>query len=194
MANVDRPNGFKVVGSLSGVQNGMVQPCISDADNLFIGDIVIKNAAGTAVNDGAYMAVDRSTNGATDIPVGVVVGFQPNPTALGNLYHAASTSYFVYVNTDPNVIIEGQGDGAGTVVVAADVGLNIDYITTAGSTTSGASNMEVDSSSGATTAATPLKIIGLVDTPDNAVGVANQKFKLIFNMHAFKSDAGTAGL
>lgn len=195
MANVDRPLGARVVGTVSGAPyNGKYMRCISDADNLFFGDIVIKNAAGTAYGDGAALAVDRSTNGATDIPLGVVVGWEANPDALGNLYHANSTTYAVYVCTDPNVIIEMQGDGAGTVTTAADVGLNYDYTTTAGSTTTGASNMEADSSSGATTAATPLKLIGLVDEPDNTVGSANQKMQFIFNMHVFKSDAGTAGL
>lgn len=197
MANADSPNGFKPVGTLSGSPwQGAIRKCYSDADNLFMGDIVIKNAAGTAGygTGGAYVAVDRSTNGATDIPLGVVVGWEPNPSSLSALYHTASTQYAVYVCTSPDVILEAQGDGAGTVAVAADVGLNYDYVIAAGSTTTGLSNMEIDSSSGVTTAATPLKLLGIVDSPDNTAGAANQRMLVMFNMHAYKSDAGTAGL
>lgn len=191
MANVDRPNGFRPVGTLSGSPwTSQVVKCISDADDLFLGDIVIKNAAAS----GGFMGVDRSTNGTTDIPLGVVVGWEPNPSALDRKYHAASTTYGVYVCIDPTVVLEAQCDGAGTVATAAEVGLNFDYTTTAGSTTSGASNMEVDSDSSATTAATPLKLIAFSSAPDNEIGSANQKMRVIFNMHVMKSDAGTAGL
>ena len=191
MANVDRPNGFRPVGSLSGSDwSAKVIKCISDANNLFIGDIVIKNAAAS----GGWSGVDRSANGATDVPFGVVVGFEPNPSSLGNNYHTASTTYGVYVCIDPMVVMEAQCDGVGTVATATDVGFNYDYTVTAGTTTSGASNMEVDSSSGVTTAATPLKLIGFAQKPNNEIGVANQKMLVTFNMHVFKSDAGTAGL
>lgn len=191
MANIDRPNGFNPVGSLSGANwTDKVVKCFSNADNLFKGDIVIKNATAS----GGYMGVSRATDGTTVIPMGVVVGWEPNPTALGNLYHAASTTYAVYVCIDPYVILAAQCDGSATIATASEVGLNFDYTVTAGTTATGASNMEVVSGSGATTAATPLRLIGFVDTPDNTIGSANQKMLLVFNMHAFKSDAGTAGL
>lgn len=195
MANVDRPNGFMPVGTISGAPwQGAIRKCYSDADNLFVGDVVIKNTAGQAdpKSGGAYVAVDRSTNGATDIPLGVVVGWEPNPTALHNKYHAASTTYAVYVCTAPDVILECQSDD-GTPTVAS-VGLNFDYVIAAGSTTTGASGMELDGDTGVTTAATPLKLIGMVDSPKNDTASANMKCLVTFNMHAYKTDAGTAGL
>jgi hypothetical protein len=93
------------------------------------------------------------------------------------------------------VIYECQDNGAATLITAADVGLNYDYVVTAGSTTTGVSNMEVDSgTAGATTAGTPLKLVGIVDRPDNTIGEANAKLHVTLNMHSFKNDAGTAGV
>lgn len=191
MANSDRPVGFRPVGNLTGANwDASVVKCFSNADNLFLGDIVIKNATAS----GGYMGASRATDGTTVIPLGVVVGWETDPSNLDRAYHAASTTYGVFVCIDPNVILEAQCDGAGTVATAASVGLNFDYTVTAGTTATGVSNMEVDSDSGATTAATPLKLVGFSDKPDNEIGSANQKMLVVFNMHVMKSDAGTAGL
>src|SRR3990170_6080238 len=140
MANVDRPNGFRPVRYLNGAPyNGAFVRMYSPTDNLFIGDFVEPTATGLAVRDGGYQEVGRAETG--DPIVGVVVGFEPNPTALGNLYHAASAVYAVYVAPIAGLVLEGQTDGTG--LAAADVGLNVDFVVAAGSTTTGASNFEV---------------------------------------------------
>lgn len=172
MANVDRPNGFRPVRHLNGTPyNGSFIRCYSPTDNLFMGDFVEATATGRAVRDGAYQEVGRAETG--DPIVGVVVGWEPNPTGLGNNYHAASTAYAVYVAPCSDLILEGQTNDAG--LAAADVGLNVNFVVAAGDTTSGASNMEVDGASEATTATLDLRIVGLVDRPDNEVGNANMK-------------------
>lgn len=193
MANVDRPNGFKPVGTVSGAPwQGSIMKCISDNDNLFRGDLVIYQDAGYAVGDGAVMGVDRMATGTAGNILGVVVGWEPNPTNLGAAYHTASTTYGVYVCTAPDVILEAQGDTS--AIAAADVGLNYDVAIAAGNTTTGVSNMEVDSSSGVTTAATPLKLIGVVNRADNDISTLNNRVLVTVNLHKFRSDAGTAGL
>lgn len=194
MSNVDRPNGFKVVGTLSGAPwTGKIQKFYSDTDNLFFGDIVEKDTAGQTSGDGAYPTCDRMDSGTGDIPLGVVVGWDPDPTNLENLYHPASTTYAVYICTDPDVILEAQIDDA-TLTDGTGIGLNYDVTIAAGDTSTGTSNMEIDGDSGVTTAATPLKIIGAVDRMDNDLTTANSRWLCIFNLHAYKSDAGTAGL
>jgi len=199
MANVDRPNGFRPVGTLSGSPwQGSVMRCFSDADNLFKGDVVVQAGDGVASGSGAYLNVDRADAAnplvdGGDI-VGVVVGWEPNPTALDNLYHAASSTYAVLVCTAPDVICEAQGDSS--ALAAAGIGLNYDIISTAGTTATGLSNMEIDSSSGVTTAATPLKLIGIKDSPDQDITTLNNVGLVIFNMHAFKAggETGSTGV
>jgi hypothetical protein len=76
-------------------------------------------------------------------------------------------------------------------IVQADIGKNADVVGTGGSTTTGVSTMELDSSTVANTAAFKLKIVGLYDVPGNAYGdfaVAVVKI----NEHLYGS-AGVAG-
>ena len=183
MANVDRPNGFRPHKTLTGEGwNGSFTKMYS-SDDLFLGDAVKRAGAGT----GGYLDCDRATGTTNGVTLGVVVGWEPNPTNLGALYHIGSaTTYAVYVCTDPNMTYLIQGDGAGTVATEADVGLNFDIIVGAGSTDSGLSNFEVDESSAATTIDTPLHCVGLSTDPTNEQGVLNQEFIVMFNMHEFR--------
>lgn len=191
MSNVDRPNGFRVVGTTTGANwTASVQKMFSDNDNLFMGDLVEDDTTGTADGSGARQAVGRAE--ASDAILGVVVGWEPDPSALERLYHKASTTYGVYICTDPNVILEAQVNNAG--INAAAMGANINFTVSAGSTTTGASNMEVDGDTEGTTATLPLKLIEVVDTPDNDISSANMKVRVLINNHLYKGGTGTAGL
>jgi hypothetical protein len=55
-------------------------------------------------------------------------------------------------------------------IVQADIGKNADVVGTGGSTTTGVSTMELDSSTIADTAALNLKIVGLYNVPGNELG------------------------
>ena len=191
MANVDRPNGFRVVGHINGSQwNGQFGVYYSGTDNLFMGDLIEKDGTGVAIRDGAYPGAARAE--ADDIPVGVVVGWEPDPDSLGNLYHVASSTKAVYIVTDPSVVLEAQANDSG--IAATDVGLNADFVVAAGSTTTGLSNMEIDGTTEVTTADEPLKILGAVDRMDNDLSSANARWLVMLNQHAYRSDAGTAGI
>jgi len=192
MANVDRPNGFRPVGHLSGgAFTGRIRKYYSINDNLFLGDLVEKEATGTASGSGGYAGVDRMDTGTGDILVGCVVGWEINPDSLNAMHHAASATLAVYINDDPMTIYEGQCDGT---LAVTDIGLNADVTLGAGSTTTGASGMEIAASGAATTIATPLKIMGLVERADNDVSSANARWLVMLNMHAYKNDSGTAGI
>jgi len=192
MANVDRPNGFRPVGHLSGgAFTGRVRKYYSINDNLFLGDLVEKEATGTASGSGGYAGVDRMDTGTGDILVGCVVGWEINPDSLNAMHHAASATLAVYINDDPMTIYEGQCDGT---LAVTDIGLNADVTLGAGSTTTGASGMEIAASGAATTIATPLKIMGLVEREDNDVSSANANWLVMLNLHAYKNEGGTTGI
>ena len=192
MANVDRPNGFRPVGHLSGgAFTGRVRKYYSINDNLFLGDLVEKEATGTASGSGGYPGVDRMDTGTGDILVGCVVGWEINPDSLNAMHHAASATLAVYINDDPMTIYEGQCDGT---LAVTDIGLNADVTLGAGSTTTGASGMEIAASGAATTIATPLKIMGLVEREDNDVASANANWLVMLNLHAYKNEGGTTGI
>lgn len=196
MANTDRPFGFKPVSTLSGAPyNGAVKKFYTDT-NCFLGDLMIQDAASvTGGSDGAYQGVTRATSGTASLAVGVVVGWDVNEDNLSAVYHVGSATRAVYLAVDPNIVFECQDNGAATLITAADVGLNYDIVVTAGSTTTGASNMEVDSgTAGAVTAATPVKLVGIKDTPDNEIGSANAKLLVTLNTHVYNADVGSLGV
>ena len=186
MANVDRPNGFTPVKYISGAPyNGAYTKYYSDSDNLFLGDLVEQDTAGQAGRvGGAYPTCDRVDN-AGDTIQGVVVGWEVDPAAPDRKYHAASTTYAVYVADARNLVMEAQSDDA--TMVVGDIGLNCSPTVTAGSTSTGLSNMEISGSSAATTSTLTLKIVGAVDRPDNDASdsVANQRWLVTVNEYAF---------
>lgn len=197
MANTDRPNGLRPVSTLSGAPyNGQMRKFYTDT-NCFLGDIMIQDAASkaNATSNGASQGVTRATSGTAGIAIGVVVGWEPNPDSLSAVYHAGSATYAVYLCVDPNVIFECQDNGAATLIVAADVGMNYDIVVTGGSTSTGVSNMEVDSgTAGAVDKDRIIKLIGIVDKPDNEVGVANAKLLVTLNTHVYNADTGALGV
>ena len=89
---------------------------------------------------------------------------------------------------DPNQLFLIQCDEG---FVAADVGKNADVVGTGGSTTSGISSMELDSSTLATTAALNLKVVGLYNDVNNEFGT-NAVLVVKINEHVYGS-AGVAG-
>lgn len=194
MANVDRPNGFKPVSTLSGAPwNGAYRKFFTDT-NCFLGDIMIADAASIADGSGAYQGVTRATSGTASINIGVVVGWEVDPDNTELLYHAGSGTFAVYLAVDPMIIYEGQGDGTSTILTATDVGMNVDFVITAGVTGTGVSNMEVLDGSESVDADTPLKLIGMVDRPDNEIGTANHKLLVQLNMTVFGTGVGNAGV
>ena len=89
---------------------------------------------------------------------------------------------------DPSQLFIIQVDES---VAQTDIGKNADIVGTGGSTTTGVSSMELDSSTIAKTAALNLKIVGLWDVPGNTFGT-NAVVVVKINEHLYGS-AGVAG-
>lgn len=83
---------------------------------------------------------------------------------------------------------EIQDDSDGGALTAASVGLNADIVVGTGSTTTGTSAMELDSSTVNTTSA-QLRILGLSHRADNEIA-ANAKWLVMINEHELKSTTG----
>lgn len=201
MANVDRVNGLKPIKYLNGSPyNGAYTRYFmpsGDATAAFIGDLVKLDATGdTAAAGGDALGVRSVIQAAAgDASAGVIVGFEVLPGSLDTpVYRAASTGRYVYVADDPNILFEIQEDADGGALAVADVGLNANVIVAAGSTTTGSSGMELDTSSKNTTATLQLKIVEFVQRVDNEVGSANAKVLVKINNHQLGSHTGTAGV
>lgn len=112
--------------------------------------------------------------------------------AIAAEYVAASDGGYTQVYMDPDIVFSAQcDDGTGTATAQTCVGLNIDFVATAGS--GGHSNMEIDETSANTTATLPWKIIGIFEQIGNAFGEFNQLL-VVPNNHKMKGGTGTLGV
>lgn len=190
MANANIVFGFRPVQNLdgspwSGATRTVYFPS-SDSTATFVGDLVKLTGSGDA--DGKYATVAQCAAG--DTPYGVVVGFKPDPTDLELTYRKASTARYAEVAVGDAVIMEAQEDSVGGALAAANIGQNIDVVVaSSGDTTSGLSGMQLDSSTAATTNTLPLRLIGLVDREDNALGT-NAKWLVRLNLSEFRATTG----
>lgn len=189
MANADNPRGFQPLRHRSG---GVIRPNeyrIADDYNtaIFTGDLV-KLVAGGGIE------VAAAGNRVVGVFVGCHFVNDSGEQKFSKHWPASQSvqgSYaYGYVIDDPNVSFRVQADGA---VTADDVGQLADMISThAGSTTTGQSGQEVNSSTGTGTA--QLRIIDKVADPENAWG-ANVELEVLIWEHEFAGhDQGTPGV
>ena len=190
MANIDKASGLRHIGNLSAT-GAQKQYGYEIADNqagtIFQGDLV-------ALSAGFITKFLPATHTAA---VGVFNGCNYIDPTTGkptwkNYYpgsvNITSGKIIADVIDDPSQLFLIQCDAG---FVAADVGKNADVVGTGGSTTTGVSTMELNSSTLATSAALNLKTVGLYNVPGNEYG----SFAVVvvkINEHVYGS-AGVAG-
>lgn len=198
MANVNAPFGLTPVSYLNGSPwNGQARLyyiASTNTDAFFIGDPVKSSGdgsadgvagvalgtAGTAIR-GVIVSMGGLTNG----------GFLGDPDSLSTISIPATKTknYYVLVVDDPSVIFACQEDG--TAMTSADIGLNANFVVGTPATGVKVSATEINNSTKATTSTLNLKLLGLVQTTDNAYG-ANADWLVLINAHELK--AGTTGV
>ena len=194
MANIDQAFGLRPiakVGSAPGGTTGTTKYSIaSGASGLFTGDPVKQG------NDGNIVIAT-----AGDAIRGVFMGcFYTDPSTSKPTFRnffPASTSpgdAIAFVADDPNQLFIIQQDSVANNIVAADRNLNADFVTATGSTVTGMSKTEVDSSSKNTTAGLNLRIIDFYDTPSNDATANNSILVVKINNHQLGSHTGTTGV
>lgn len=210
MANVDSPFGFRPVRHRNGAPyNGACEPMFINSGynsgGMFIGDLVVKVAAGsnTAVVSapgagsfppGTLPAIQLAAVTSGTFASGVIVGFAANPDNLTQKHNPTSTERIAYVCTDPDIVYEIQADGD---LTETEIGLNATFIRThSGSTVTGLSGEEIDTgttTSPAADAALMLRIVGMVNRNDNDTTLTNQKALVVINMHSDLSTGDATG-
>jgi len=156
-----------------------------DSTATFVGDFVKSGGSADALAHYATVAQAAANNYIR----GSIVAFAYNPTDLSLKYRAAAAVTYCWVCDAPDVIFEGQEDSDSANLAATSVGMNADIVVGSGNTTTGASGMEIDSDSPSTTASAQLRILGLVNREDNALGT-NARWLVLVNEHEFKTTSG----
>ncbi len=188
MANPTGAFGFRPInrngGAYTGTLHRVFLPSTATTTDVFVGDCV--RLSGSASGDG-YPTVQVCRNVTTDIPYGIVVGFEASPTNLSLQYSPKATvggRYAKVVLCDEAVFLI-KNDG---VMTATDVGGNTGYNFGAGSTVTGYSGFTLIAANVTTTAGDPIQIQSFEDAPDNDLTLTNARVIIKFNDAATHPD------
>ena len=187
MANKDAAFGFRPTRSLVGGELRTEEYAIAanHGTSIFTGQVVEAVAAG---------GIEQAAAGDTQ-QVGVFGGcFFTDPSTSKPTFIAfypASTNASdikATVHVDPFTVFEAQHDGTGTAAMNNSA---FDFVGTSGSTITGQSTSEIDTSTSGTSGG--FKQIGISTDPDNSdTGSANANAYVVFNTgeHVFKLTTG----
>jgi len=183
MANVDAAFGLTPIRHLSG--NGYSRAnkytiASGLAENIFTGDAVILIADGvltphtaTEVNNiGVFAGVSYTASDGSF----VYSQYWPSGTV--------ATDIIAYVYDDPYTVFKVQSAGT---TAQTNIGNCADLVAGAGSTLTGQSGFEMSGTMSNGTAT--CKILGVYESPDNALG-ANAIMEVLINEHLLKDSAG----
>lgn len=179
MANPDAPAGLKPVRHYRGglARANAYRIASEYGTSIFRGDLVKGTATGKEI----------AKAGNSDTAVGVFAGCQYTDETGEVQYRPywpagttvkTGTHVTAWVYDDPDILFEIQADAD---IEAADIGAMSDTADAGGDTMNGTSGVEL-SSSGIAASSKQLKIIDLVDRPDNAYGT-NAKVLVLINKH-----------
>ena len=198
MANQDTPFGLRYVRNLQGNYNSSGQSryrlttaAATNTTNIYQGDIVTQDTGGIVTR------IARADGGSATsaLIVGVFNGcFYTDPTTSkptwSNYWPGnAATDAVAFIYDSPMDVFEIQSDAAFPV---ADLFGNFDIVdnTGTGSTASGISYVELDVSTGATTATLPVKALDISQDPENSdVSTANTNVLVTIQNHLFGAKA-----
>jgi hypothetical protein len=188
MANKDAAFGLRPIGKVGQNRDngGLSEYSIAanDTSTIYFNDPVKATAAGTIDVAGAGGDLLGSLNGV----------FYTDPTTkkptFANHYSQVNAADIVaFVSDDPYERFEIQSNGT-NAITQASVFFNYDIAYTAGDSANYVSKVELDESTGVSTAA-QLRLLGFSKDPDNSdIGSANVNMVVSINEHFLKSTTG----
>ena len=189
MANQNTPFGLRPIRHLGGgtIRANEYSIASEYATSIFTGDVVELTGTGKNVAKAAAQNVDN---------IGVFAGCR-YVDSQGNQQFSqylpastAATDIVAFVYDDPNIVFEVQGDS----VAEGDIGALADWNVGTGSTTTGQSGLYAVVNSATGTTGKSLRIIELINRPDNDYG-AYAKIAVAFAEHvALGVVAGVGGV
>lgn len=181
MANPDAAYGLRPTRMISGGPFcGQVVTCAvaSATGNLFVGSPVALSGTAITFTSGSCIGTYPAVAGAAAAgPVfGVIVGIEPDRGNLGNVYSLTGTDRLVRVAVaTPDVVFVCQEDSDSVTLALADSGQFVDLVNpTSGSTTTGYSTTEIDSSTSGAGGGTSWRLLNPYNVENNAIGAQCQ--------------------
>jgi hypothetical protein len=169
---------------------------------LFIGDPVVvvtgggNAAAITVPGMGAFPAGSlRTINvGVAGAPItGAIVSFSALASSPTTIHNPASTERIAMVACDPKSEFYIQEVSGGIALTATAVGLAADFVSGTGSTATGRSGYELNNVGEAAGTALQLRILGLKNAPNNALG-EHAVWRVRIDKHTDALQGGAGGI
>lgn len=195
MANADAAFGLRPVRYRSGkayTGGGQKAFCWDTSTALAVGDPVVLSGTGNTAT-----GVPEYKRAAAAGPIdGVITGFLSDvgsdvltrdfPRVVPAVATAAG-GVFCLVENDPEILYEIQEDSVGNSIDVTEIGLHANVNQAAPDSVNGISGVELDSSSAAadTTGGLAVKIVGLAQAPDNALGT-NAIWEVVVNTSTWR--------
>lgn len=158
----------------------------------------VDSSNATAIFPGDFITLEDDGNAAPaaagGIIRGVCVGVKINPAVAATVhpgYLPASTAGTIYVAEGEGLLYEIQEDSVGGALARTAVGSNVDIIAGAGSTVTGLSGHQIDSSTSTdgSPGSAQLRLVDIVERVDNAIGTNAKWLVRIVESH-FASATG----
>lgn len=191
MANETVPFGLLPIlkrdGSFVGALNAYHVPA-TDSTAIGMGDLV--KLAGSSKPDGTLATITKAAT--ANAVIGVVMGFAGHPDTVNLRLRPASVAMDLLVLDDPNAEFLIKEDSVGGALTAGSTGQNVNVATGTPNTATGRSGSFIDSSTAGVGATLQLKLLGIDNTPQNALG-DNANWRVKINNHQLGTGTGTAG-
>lgn len=174
MANVSHPDGFKPVANLMGGGEYIEKMIHAAADGTAVGRFDLVTPTGAA------RTIEQYDN--NDPVWGIALNFVAAST-LGNVDT---------VHVNHTTVCVAEEDSVGGSIAAASEGLNCSAIVAAANTSTGLSQMMLDSSTAATTATLTARLLRPSPRVDNTVASASSRwFCTLLELDIAEAKAGT---
>lgn len=196
MANANVPRGLvpyrRASGEMWNGQANIYYVPSSYATAIFVGDPVVPSGSSDANGiPGVTVATAGATNNVLGAMVGIVQGGDPVLAITRDLpiYRPASVAQYILVADDPDTLFWAQEDSNGGALSKDDAMSNVNLVAGAGSTATGYSGWQLQSSSVGTGSTLQIRLLRVLQQADNAVGV-NAKWLVKINIHSLTSLTG----
>lgn len=179
MSNIDAPRGATPVNRSGANHTGNVERFNVDSSNgtaIFVGDFVVQEADGNVAPATAGAGNDI-LGVVTSVKVDLDVGATEHP---GHLPGSTEGKVYVCLAQDGQYF-RIQEDSDGSTLGSDARGARADFVAGSGSTTTGRSAHEIDSSTEGTGTTLQLQLIDAVDSPDNDISSANAEWIVAVN-------------
>jgi hypothetical protein len=198
---VSAPYGLKPINLIGGQvfagSTRLMEIASGYSTSIFYGDLVKRVIGGT---------VEKDTGTTSLTPCGVFLGVSFTNASTGQIqqqqYYPASqsiasgTKIFAVIADDPDTLFQVAVCSSGVVMATVTqnaIGTNMSILNTAGSTATGNSSVSVLSSSPATTAGFPVRVIDIIPaTAPTTTTYSEVVVKINFGIHQYNNATGLA--